>query len=66
MRLLRKIKKTKKEEFLDTMENMLSRNSFPQICVVSVNESVRNRDIYKDYLRRRSLGNQKVYLLVNP
>jgi hypothetical protein len=27
--------KTKKEEFPGIMENMLSRNSFPQICVVS-------------------------------
>jgi hypothetical protein len=30
----------KKEEFPGFMENMLPGNSFPQICVVSVNESV--------------------------
>jgi hypothetical protein len=30
----------KKEEFPGLMENMLPGNSFPQICVVSVNESV--------------------------
>ena len=32
----------KKEEFPGFMENMLPGNSFPQICVVSVNESVEN------------------------
>jgi hypothetical protein len=45
-------KKTKKEEFLGTMENMLSRNSFPQICVVSVNQYVGTRNIQQEYLRR--------------
>jgi hypothetical protein len=35
-------KKTKKEEFPGIMENMLPGNSFPQICVVSVNKSVGN------------------------
>jgi hypothetical protein len=34
----------KKEEFPGTMENMLPGNSFPQICVVSGNEYVENRD----------------------
>jgi hypothetical protein len=33
----------KKEEFPGFMENMLPGNSFPQICVVSVNQSVGNR-----------------------
>jgi hypothetical protein len=32
----------KKEEFPGIMENMRPGNSFPQICVVSVNESVEN------------------------
>jgi hypothetical protein len=32
----------KKEEFPGFMENMLPGNSFPQICVVSVNKSVGN------------------------
>jgi len=35
-------RKRKKEEFPGLMENMLPGNSFPQICVVSVNESVKN------------------------
>jgi len=34
----------KKEEFPGTMENMPLGNSFPQICVVSGNEYVDNRD----------------------
>jgi len=33
------------------MENMLSRNSFPQICVVSVIEFVGNREIQQEYVR---------------
>jgi hypothetical protein len=33
-------RKRKKEEFPGPMENMMPGNSFPQICVVSVNESV--------------------------
>jgi hypothetical protein len=33
-------KKEKKEEFPGLMENMLPGNSFPQICVVSVNKCV--------------------------
>jgi len=35
----------KKEEFTGIMENMLPGNSFPQICVVSVNQSVGNPDL---------------------
>ena len=35
----------KKEEFPGLMENMLPGNSFPQICVVSVNKSVGNTDL---------------------
>ena len=31
------------------MENMLSRNSFPQICVVSVIESLRSEEIRQEY-----------------
>jgi len=33
---------TKKEEFPGIMGNMLPGNSFPQICVVSVKQSVEN------------------------
>jgi hypothetical protein len=39
----------KKEEFLGIMENMLSRNSFPQICVVSVNQFLRIAEIRQEY-----------------
>jgi cell division protein FtsX len=60
-----KRRKLKKEEFLDTTENMLSRNSLPQICVVSVDESVPNQDIQQEYVRSGSLGNQYVYSLAN-
>ena len=60
-----KRRKSKKEEFLGTMENMLSRNSFPQICVVSVIECVGNLDIQQEYVRSGSLGNKNVYFLVN-
>jgi hypothetical protein len=48
------------------MENMLSRNSFPQICVVSVIQCVGNLDIQQEYVGSGSLGNQYVYSLVNP
>jgi hypothetical protein len=39
------------------MENMLPRNSFPQICVVSVNECVGNEDIKQEYIGRGALSN---------
>ena len=48
------------------MENMLSRNSFPQICVVSVIQCVGNQDIQQEYVGSGSLGNQYVDSLVNP
>jgi len=32
------------------MKNMLPGNSFPQICVVSVNNIVENRDFAQEYL----------------
>jgi hypothetical protein len=35
--------KEKKEEFPGLMDYMIPGNSFPQICVVSVNDSVGNR-----------------------
>ena len=47
------------------MENMLSRNSFPQICVVSVNQFVGNQDIKQEHVRSRALSNQDVYFLGN-
>ncbi len=47
------------------MENMLSRNSFPQICVVSVNQFVGNRDFNQEHVRSRALSNHYVYFLDN-
>jgi hypothetical protein len=41
----------KKEEFPGFMENMLPGNSFPQICVVSVIESV-GYEQYRTRLRK--------------
>ena len=43
--------RSKKEEFPGIMENMLPGNSFPQICVVSVNDCVENKTIQQEYLR---------------
>ncbi len=48
----------KKEEFPGFMENMLPGNSFPQICVVSVNHSVENSLFEQDYLRSVHLSNR--------
>jgi hypothetical protein len=42
-------KNVKKEEFPGFMENMLPGNSFPQICVVSVNKSVEKLEIAQEY-----------------
>jgi len=39
------------------MENMLPGNSFPQICVVSVNQSVENLRIQQDYVRSMDFSN---------
>jgi len=39
------------------MENMLPGNSFPQICVVSVNNSVEILGIDQDYDGRGDLSN---------
>jgi len=42
-------RKAKKEEFPGIMENMLPENSFPQICVVSVIESLPSEEIRQEY-----------------
>jgi len=47
------------------MENMLTGNSFPQICVVSVNQFVGNQYIQQEYGRTIAEGNHIVYLLVH-
>jgi len=41
----------KKEEFPGIMENMLPGNSFPQICVVSVNKYVGKLSISQEHGR---------------
>jgi hypothetical protein len=49
--------KTKKEEFPGVMENMPPGNSFPQICVVSVNKYVEIAGKTQEYLGSAHLGN---------
>jgi hypothetical protein len=51
----------KKEEFTGIMGNMLPGNSFPQICVVSVNEYVENSGIMQRHRRIVPLSNHGVY-----
>ena len=53
--------KTKKEEFPGIMENMLPGNSFPQICVVSVNKSVGNAYLTQEYRRSVAISNLLFY-----
>jgi hypothetical protein len=47
----------KKEEFPGLMDNMPPGNSFPQICVVSVNDSVENRWNLQEYGRTMYISN---------
>ena len=54
--------KEKKEEFPGFMENMLPGNSFPQICVVSVNQSVGNLLFTQEHLRSAAGSNMQVLL----
>ena len=49
----------KKEEFPGNMENMRPGNSFPQICVVSVNEYVDNETFSQGYERTQCFSNKK-------
>jgi hypothetical protein len=55
----------KKEEFPGIMENMLPGNSFPQICVVSVNKSVGIAYIVQGYGRSVALSNRRFVLFSN-
>ena len=50
-------KNQKKEEFPGLMENMIPGNSFPQICVVSVNECVGNGHLTQRHGRAETLSN---------
>jgi hypothetical protein len=58
-------RKRKKEEFPGLMENMLPGNSFPQICVVSVNESVKKLDPAQGHKRIVAKGNLDILLIGN-
>ena len=57
--------KRKKRSSQATCLNMLPGNSFPQICVVSVNKSVKNVPFRQEYLRTEALSNTNVYCSVN-
>ena len=48
------------------MENMLPGNSFPQICVVSVNNIVENEVLSQDYGRSVDISNPPCLLISNP
>jgi hypothetical protein len=54
----------KKRSSQASWKNMLPGNSFPQICVVSVNESVEKQDLTQEHLRSAALSNPHVYWLV--
>jgi hypothetical protein len=56
---VRKDRGSKKEEFPGNMENMLPGNSFPQICVVSVNEYVENKTFPQGHESIQHLSNKK-------
>jgi hypothetical protein len=47
------------------MENMLPENSFPQICVVSVNKFVEIAYLTQEYRRSASIGNVFCLLIIN-
>jgi hypothetical protein len=53
--------KEKKEEFPGFMENMPPGNSFPQICVVSVNECAGDACFAQGYIRTPAFSNRKSY-----
>jgi hypothetical protein len=57
--------KEKKEEFPGFMENMPPGNSFPQICVVSVNKSVGKLFLVQRHDRARAKSNMHILLIGN-
>jgi hypothetical protein len=57
----RRLTKGKKEEFPGFMENMLPGNSFPQICVVSVNKFVEIAYFTQEYRRSVAISNKGYY-----
>jgi hypothetical protein len=57
-------KEMKKEEFPGIMRNMPPGNSFPQICVVSVNKSVEIRQIPQEYGRSMPISNSQLRTIV--
>jgi hypothetical protein len=56
--------RSKKEEFPGLMANMRPGNSFPQICVVSVNDVVGKRALIQEHGRIVLLGNLAVHFSV--
>ena len=48
------------------MGNMLPGNSFPQICVVSVNTIVENEVLSQDYRMRVAISNLQCLLISKP
>jgi hypothetical protein len=44
------------------MENMLPGNSFPQICVVSVNKCVEKQSFSQEYLGSVAKSNQQMFI----
>jgi hypothetical protein len=57
------VRTKKKEEFPRLMDNMTPGNSFPQICVVSVNQSVENSRFRQEYRRTMNVSNQAYWRL---
>ncbi len=57
---VQKPEKQKKRSSQASWKNMLPGNSFPQICVVSVNKSVGNITMRQDYIGSVYQGNYPV------
>ena len=55
----------KKKEFTGLMNTMAPGNSFPQICVVSINKIVEKTIMAQEYLRPMTFSNHRIYHLVN-
>jgi hypothetical protein len=47
------------------MENMLPGNSFPQICVVSVNHSVEKLELMQGHVGSVNESNMQYLLIIN-
>ncbi|HEY1902077.1 MAG TPA: hypothetical protein VGG56_06590 [Terracidiphilus sp.] len=60
-RFSRSAARKKKEEFPGLMENMRPGNSFPQICVVSVNDYVEKSSLLQEHGRVVHVSNRLSY-----